>query len=142
MGRARSACGCHADGTAGRLRHRRRGADSCVPFGYWSKEALLVQLGENAAPLLVDGRVGSQAEQRDCRPLRLGDAGQDIGRTTTTWTLTDTDPTADTGVDVGHKRCRSLIPCHDVLDPASGVTKGVVKRHSSVPRKTEHMLNP
>src|SRR5215204_503718 len=142
MGGARPASGCHADGTAGRFGHRRRRADSCVPFGYRSKEALLVQLSENAASLLLDRRVGGQAEQRDRRPLGLGDTWQDIGCATTTWTLAYTNATADAGVDVGHKRCRSLIPRHDVLDRPSGVSKGVVKRHSCVAGKTEHILDP
>src|SRR5687768_17063388 len=103
MGRARAAGRCHADRAPGSSRHRRRGADSCVPFGYWSKEALLVQLGENAASLLINRGVGSQAEQRDRRALRLGDTGQDVRSATSTWTFTDTDAAAHAGIDVGHE---------------------------------------
>src|SRR5215208_6780468 len=90
MGRSGPASSSHADRAAGAFRDRRRRADPCVPLGYRPKETLLVQLGENAATLLVDRRIGGQTEQRDCRALRLSNTGQDVGSATAARSFTDT----------------------------------------------------
>src|SRR5215211_8580089 len=141
MGRSRPAGRCHAHRASRSFRHRRRRTDACVPLGYRPEEALLVQLGEDAAPLLVDRRIGGQTEQRYCRALRLGDARQDVRGASSARTFADTDPPADPGIDVGHEGRRSLIPRHDVLDVTSSVAKSVVKRHSSVAGKPKDMIN-
>src|SRR3954451_4322415 len=140
MGRPRPAGGCHANRTASGFRRRRRGTDSCVPFGYRSKEALLVQLGENTAPLLVDRRVRGQAEQGNRRTLRLGDTRQDVRSAASTWAFADTEAPAHTSIHVCHEGCRSLIPGHPVLDRTTGVAQGVIKCHPRVAGKAEYVL--
>ena len=141
MGRSGAASSCHADRAAGGFRHRRRRVDPCVPLGYRPKETLLIQLGENAATLLVDRRIGGQTEQRDCRALRLGNTGQDVGSAAAARTFADTDTPTHAGINVGHEGRRSLIPGHDVLDRTSSVAKGVIKGHPGIAGKPKHMLD-
>src|SRR5215203_6196077 len=140
MGRSGAARSSHADRAAGAFRHRRRRVDPCVPLGYRPKETLLIQLGENAATVLVDWRIRGQTEQRDCRALRLGNTGQDVGSATATRTFTDTETSTHPGINVGHEGGRPLIPGHDMLDGTSSVAKCVIKGHSGIAGKTKHML--
>src|SRR5215212_925453 len=141
MGRSGAARSSHADRAAGAFRQRRRRVDPYVPLGYRPKHTLLIQLGENAATVLVDRRIGGQTEQRNCRALRLGNTGQDVGSTTAARTFTDTDTSTHAGVNVGHEGGRPLIPSHDMLDRTSSVAKRVIEGHPGIAGKPKHMLD-
>ena len=98
-----------------------RRIDARVPLRDRPEERFLVELGQHAALLLRDRRVGGHAEQRNRRALRLGDAGHDVGRAAAARAFADADAPRSARVGIGHERGRTLVTRHDVLDAVARV---------------------
>ncbi len=79
--------------------------DARSPLGHWRKECFLVQLRQNPSVVTRKRRVAGEDDEWYGRRLGFGDTGQDVGGARSARPLADSWFVAESGVDIGHKRC-------------------------------------